>query len=329
MRRERYRHSDLMPDDARDHEPNEINNIFQTLAQAMVRVHFPATDEHGHPSLGRFFLENGRLPHLGDEVEPWAYPGWIVPYIQLCEGHAGIPARYDYVLRTLDAGELLEEPIPQHCFVGEGSQEAAPGMKMLEQMVRIGEYRHGSHRAFEMVCQWLGFGLGVTHELSALDGPDQEKLYRIFDVSKWLTAPTDYLGLFMAENSYGKAGGFFPTPMTLCTMMAKLVYGDGDQRVTLAHDPCVGTGRTLLAASNYSLRLFGQDINWLCVLVAKINFALFAPWHLIPAGFFPVDELTPAPVTPRTSEEVAPGGRNGPGSAQFTTEIEQLTLFEV
>ena len=38
------------------------------------------------------------------------------------------------------------------------------------------------------------------------------------------------------------------------------------------------------------LRLSGTDINALCVLVTKINFALFAPWHCIPSSFFPDDQ---------------------------------------
>ena len=37
------------------------------------------------------------------------------------------------------------------------------------------------------------------------------------------------------------------------------------------NDPCVGSGRLLLHASNISLRLYGQDIDPLAVAMCKIN----------------------------------------------------------
>ncbi len=278
----------------------------------------------GSPSLSEFFIENGRLPFVTDEVKPWEYRGWLVPYIQMCEAHPSISPRYDYVLRTIEAGRLLDEPIPECRFVGERSKETDPGMKMLAQLVKTIESRTGYSRSIDELAKWLGFATGVTPERSELADGDQEQLYRIFDISKWLTAPSDYLGEYMAEYGYGKGAGFFPTPMPICTMMAQLVYGDGDHRLAMVNDPCVGTGRTLLAASNYSLRLTGQDINWLCVLVTKINFAIFAPWHLIPASFFPAREVASLPAR----EKRAPAVTERPESTRFTTEIEQPKLFE-
>ena len=247
---------------------------------------------NGGPSLSNFLLEHGRLPFVTDEIKPWKYSGWITAYVQLCEDRPGIAPRYQYALRTIAAGRLLDEPIPQIDFVGEGSAEAGQGMKMLEQMVKIAEYRSGFSRGFEEILKWLGFGLGVTDEQTAMDDREQEELYRLFDASKWLLAPTDYLGQFMAERSYGKAAAFFPTPMHLCTAMTAMTFGhavkDGkDTRHLTTHDPCVGTGRFLLAASNYTLRLSGMDIMWAAVLATKINLALYAPWYLIPESVFP------------------------------------------
>ncbi|MBK8277245.1 MAG: hypothetical protein IPK92_15865 [Nitrospira sp.] len=47
-------------------------------------------------------------------------------------------------------------------------------------------------------------------------------------------------------------------------------------------DPCCGTGRMLLHASNISLRLYGMDIDPLVTLIAKINGALYVPWLAYP-----------------------------------------------
>ena len=47
-------------------------------------------------------------------------------------------------------------------------------------------------------------------------------------------------------------------------------------------DPCVGSGRMLLHASNVSLALSGQDIDPLAVAMCQINGALYAPWLSFP-----------------------------------------------
>ena len=171
-------------------------------------------------------------------------------------------------------------------FISEHAREAADGMKILRDMVNLVDARTGYSRSFEKIVRWLSFGLGTTHEAVDLSDEIQEQLYRRFDVSRWLLASTDYLGEYMAENNIGKGAAFFPTPMSICTMMAELTHGHGDNRTKRAMDCCVGTGRLLLTASNYCLRLFGQDINWMCVEVTKINLALYAPWFLIPESFF-------------------------------------------
>jgi hypothetical protein len=44
----------------------------------------------------------------------------------------------------------------------------------------------------------------------------------------------------------------------------------------------VGSGRMLLHASNFSLCLYGVDIDPLAVAMCKINGALYAPWMSFP-----------------------------------------------
>ncbi len=274
------------------------------------------TEANGQPLLSEFVNEYGRLPRIGDDHDPWTFRGWLLPYLAMCEADPRVSPRYDYVTRTLEAGRLLEEPIPQCRFVSEHAAEAKEGIKMLASMVKIAEQRGRYSRGIETVCEWLGFATGVSDKPPEIERDDQEQMYRTFDAGKWLIAPTDYIGENMAEAGVGKAAAFFPTPMAICTMMAQMTYSDGDQRTAKAMDCAVGTGRTLLAASNYSLRLYGQDINYLCVLACKINFAFFAPWHHIPASFFPAEpprEIEPAPIEVPT----------------FSTKVEQLTLFGI
>ena len=55
-----------------------------------------------------------------------------------------------------------------------------------------------------------------------------------------------------------------------------------DPRTLSFEDPCVGSGRMLLHASNMSLSLRGQDIDPLAISMCKINGALYAPWLSFP-----------------------------------------------
>jgi hypothetical protein len=69
------------------------------------------------PDLAAFIEQKGRLPHLGDPVAPWLYRGWLLPYVVLAHGRLpGCPDRWGYHLRTIEAGRLLDEPIPKIAF---------------------------------------------------------------------------------------------------------------------------------------------------------------------------------------------------------------------
>ena len=67
--------------------------------------------------LTAFIQREGRLPRLGDTPPPWYYRGWLLPYIiQLHDLVSAVGDRWGYHLRTLEAGKLLDEPIPQIAF---------------------------------------------------------------------------------------------------------------------------------------------------------------------------------------------------------------------
>ena len=272
-----------------------IETIWGSYLDALKRVYFPEKDAAGNPSITRFYLENGRLPHITDEIRPWRYRGWLIPYIQLCELHPAIPARWHYLLEILEAGKLIDKPIPHVFFHSEFAARVRPGLKQIEEMMRIVEYKTSTWNAFNDFCNWLGYACAVSSEPSGLSDDVQEQIYRKFDVSLWLLNATDYLGQFLCETRGGgwNPNAFYPTPITVVEMMCQILGGTGleDMRHQKVHDPCVGTGRMPLVMSNYSLRLYGQDIDALCVLITKINFALYAPWGVcpVPDEFFPAE----------------------------------------
>ena len=71
------------------------------------------------------------------------------------------------------------------------------------------------------------------------------------------------LGQYAAElygNGKHNPTAYFPTPMHLCDLMVKMLMDKTDKTASVC-DPCVGSGRLLMVASNYSLNLYGMDID--------------------------------------------------------------------
>lgn len=92
----------------------------------------------------------------------------------------------------------------------------------------------------------------------------------------------DVLGnLYQGSITYGENGQYF-TPETISRLMAQLSV-DPDARPTndnplYINDPCCGTGRMLLEASqiNPHAELVGQDVDARCVRITAINLGLRA-----------------------------------------------------
>ena len=210
-----------------------------------------------HASL--FLLEHGRLPRIGDEIPPWRYCGWLRPYVQMMHGQKPhlLGDRWGYYARTLQAGRLLDEPIPQAHF----SSNYGPVLNKVEKWVNLIEQSGQSiWSGFSLFVDWLAWGLDVGPE-PKIDDMLNEKLYRAVDLWPWIETPGDYLGALASDRFGGGPFAFFPTPMSITEMMAKMLFcgpeATGDQRLQTVHEPCCGTGRMLLAASNFSLRLSG------------------------------------------------------------------------
>jgi hypothetical protein len=144
-------------------------------------------------------------------------------------------------------------------------------------------------RHFDYLLDWVLFGCGHpgTPELPPEPSAGaSDRLYQVFDASALILCPSDYLGDVLAESQYGRRQGFFPTPHTVAECLALVDFSaDQDHRLERVLDPCVGTGRLLLHASNFSLRLFGADIDATLVKACLVNGYLYAPWLVRPLGW--------------------------------------------
>jgi len=246
------------------------------------------------------FLElafKGKIPCAKDQPAPWTYRGWLLWYVQQLHGlsgksisHEGMspiwPDRWGYLSDIAITGRLPDRPIPQIAF-----HRYAPAKQMLAKCVSQIEGMYGYSGAFREFVDWLAYGMGLTDIKSHLDDRAQGTLYQIFDASKMLYGPYDYLGDMLAERKgRDNPTAFFPTPLEVADCMARLVgFDEGkdkDMRMSSFNDPCMGTGRMGLCASNHTLNLTGQDIDPFVLLIAGINGCLYAPWLVVPVESF-------------------------------------------
>lgn len=237
--------------------------------------------------INRFVLEHGRMPFLSDSAPPWHYRGWLLFLVQMADAHPDAPGRWDHYMRTLEAGHLLDEPIPQLQFATAPYQTA---LKNLNRCVDLIAYRDSHWSAFEMFVQWLAWGLAVSEARPKLEEATSEAVYRTLNFEHLLLHPHDYLGQMLCDRR-GKGWNphaYYPTPHAVCEMMAQMTLTDGstegcgDPRLRVICEPAAGTGRMLLYASNYSYRLYGMDIDPLVVSICLINGAFYAPWLSFP-----------------------------------------------
>lgn len=230
----------------------------------------------------RFLREHGRVPRVDDEKKPWEYRGWLLYYRLLFEEHPDVCPRWDYWYRTMAAGQILEEPIPRIAF------DEVPGsatFKDLERWLHLVDRHTGTGSAVNVLLDWFLWGFGYLTGAPELPCDLQESLYRQVNIGPLLLKPHDYVGewIAMQKSSKWNPHAFFPTPHNVVECMVRMnMEHEEDMRSKTVLDPCVGSGRMLLHASNYSLRLYGVDIDPTMVKVTLLNGALYVPWLLRP-----------------------------------------------
>jgi len=240
------------------------------------------------------------------ENSPKLSHGWLLPWLLASDDF--LWQRWRHWYETMSAGRIIA-PIPQ---IQWASNDA--GFKMLDRSLtaisRYGDWRGwGNWSAFDYFLDWLLYGFGhkgqprPPEEKNEYEGAS-DRLYQVFNLETLLAYPHDYFGDILAENQHGRHLGFFPTPMHVSEFMALMTLGGSDARTKTVMDPCVGTGRMLLAASNHSYRLYGCDINPTVIKAALINGFLYAPWMVKPFPFLDA-ALTDPERSPEVSEFMA------------------------
>ena len=220
--------------------------------------------------------------------------------------------RWDYLTAAWEAGELpplSTAPIPRIGFLS--TPDKGTWRMLTRCLDAIPHHGSGgwqgwsSYAYFRFFLEWLLYGFHHAgqpeppQEPSGCEGAS-DHLYQALDLGLWLENPYDYFGDLLAQNAYGKRQGFYPTPHNVAEMMTAMMMGGqkseagegaddidcaADTRILTVCDPCVGTGRLLLHASNYSLRLYGQDIDPVLCLATLVNGYLFMPWLVRPIPY--------------------------------------------
>lgn len=257
-----------------------------------------------------FLNRHQRLPRIGDAIPPWQYRGWLLPYV--IEIHGLCPAvadRWGYHLRTLEAGRLLDEPIPQIDF----SSSDKRVFSLLDDWSRLIGWDCGGWSDFHTLLDWLCWALALSNEAPHLSDEVNERLYRQVNIGPLLEHPHDYLGEYVSQHKARgwNPTGFYPTPHCVVEFMVRMSLHDEikdgrDPRIQSVLDPCVGSGRMLLHASNFSMNLWGQDIDPLAVAMCKINGALYVPWLSFPLPARILDMHVETPPAALTISESVP-----------------------
>lgn len=227
--------------------------------------------------------------------------GWLLPY--LLHGDELTWRRWEWWGERMEQGTIGDdEPIPQIQFEGHAHPQTR---KMLEQCLDAipshGAWNTwGGSQYFDYFLEWLLYGLGHHRYNEPPREPERgasDRLYQLFQLTAMQLWPYDYFGDLLAEVGFGKAAGFYPTPMTICELMSRMQHGalrtsavtvpesGRDGRLENFIDPCIGTGRMALLASNHVLTIYGMDINPTVLKAAQVNAALYAPWMFRPFPF--------------------------------------------
>ena len=213
--------------------------------------------------------------------------GWLWPYLLQIETVYG-SGRWDWWIQAHEMKRLPDSPIPQIDFLDRPDDET---LKMLEKCLDA----DWNYRLYDFL-DWILWGFGYGETRPKVDENVNEKWYRLFNLGLMIVNPYDYWGRLYSETkgrgSWNRSA-FYPTPHPVCKMMVKMQahdvlkenHGNKDPRALSVMEPCVGTGRMLLEASNYSVNLHGADIDAVCIKASLVNGFLYMPWAVKPAAW--------------------------------------------
>lgn len=114
--------------------------------------------------------------------------------------------------------------------------------------------------------------------LAGIDDKSLKNYYENFSLEAMLLYPGDYLGELAALYLGSNGSEYYPTPSNIVNLMVEMLMKDNDSKFETVCDPCCGSSRMLLYASNKSLKVFGMDINKDIINVSLVNAFLYIPW---------------------------------------------------
>ena len=218
-----------------------------------------------------------------------AYTGWMIPFI-IAVDKMLLGGRWLWWLTALMYGRIPNEPLPKINFheISE-SDDAKAVNKHLEEMISRLEGKYGSWlESLEVFVDWLLWGIAEGNYPERLKDEDHAYLYQNFQVGLLQQTPADYLGAMVEHykrKNKDNRHSFFVTPMPIIRFMSSstAMLSDKEKGIFNSYfDPCVGSGRFLMGNGNYTIFLYGQDIDPLMVKLCKWNVHLYQPWGALP-----------------------------------------------
>ena len=232
--------------------------------------------------------------------------GWLLRPLILDE----VPynGRWHWWQQVRTQARLPKDPIPQIQFLDEPHPRCAEHLRYCLYQIdpQWADNPARKWRAVRYLFDWLLWGLGhpSVPELpqDQWDGRVHDRLYQVFDASWLIMCPYDYFGHLLEELS--GPGQTIPKqiPMGKAKQLATQLFPNAsiqksikskgfqncahDYRKQLLIDPETGSGRILLAASNYCLGLIGTGTHPLLSKAAILNCYFYMPWRIFP---LPID----------------------------------------
>ena len=191
--------------------------------------------------------------------------------------------RWAWWCLVLEKKALPDLEYPQISFANDLPEQAEP-FKMIQGCVN-----QFSDVYFVDFLDWVLFNFGDREFRDGLPSRIEKKHIKYwkenFDLKLLFEHPGDWFGQYYQAKEISKKeaerDGLFLTPNHVAQMMTDMIINKNDL-LSSVNDPCVGSGRFLLSASNYSINLTGQDKNPNMTKICKINGWLYMPSLVMP-----------------------------------------------
>jgi len=163
---------------------------------------------------------------------------------------------------------------------------SAPPYRLIEACVKPFPY---DRNAFENLVDFLlyGFGDSDIKSIQHIPGEQIKHFNDTLDLGIFYRYPGDYWGHYLEmgmSHSMRSGTGFFSTPPSVCQMMVEMTIPDDPNNITRSFcDPCAGTMRMGLFASNKNLiMIYGMEVAYSIHKIAKLNAFLYLPPSAMP-----------------------------------------------